>query len=55
MVQIHVQVEGRLSVAEGHRIAKAVETCLLRDVEDVVDVIVHVDPSSEDDGSPPHG
>ena len=53
MVQIHVEVEGRLSVAEGHRIAKAVEACLLRDVEDVADVIVHVDAACEDGGRQP--
>jgi len=46
MVQIHVEVDGQLSVAEGHRIAKAVESCLLKDVDDVADVIVHVDASS---------
>jgi cation diffusion facilitator family transporter len=55
MVQIHVQVDGRLSVVEGHRIAKEVEDCLLRDVEDVVDVMVHIDPSPADAGSTPPG
>jgi len=37
-------VDGHLTVNEGHRIAEAVETCLIRDVSDLDRVIVHVDP-----------
>jgi len=48
MVQTHVEVDARLSVAEGHRIAQAVEDCLRSDVEDVADVIVHIDPIGDD-------
>jgi cation diffusion facilitator family transporter len=43
-MELHVVVNGRLSVVEGHRIAKQVETCLLDEVDGADQVIVHVDP-----------
>ena len=46
-MELHVVVNGRLTVAEGHRIAKEVEHCLLNDVDDVERVIVHIDPDAE--------
>lgn len=49
--EIHVVVHGYLTVIEGHRIAKEVEQCMLSDMDDVVKVIVHVDPA--DPGHPP--
>lgn len=44
-MELHVMVDRHLSVEEGHRIAKEVEACLIKDMEDVGEVIVHVDPS----------
>ena len=38
-------VDGQLTVKEGHRIARAVERCLEEKVEDLDSVIVHVDPA----------
>ncbi len=43
-VEIHIAVDGRISVAEGHRIAKKVEGCMVEEIEDLERVIVHVDP-----------
>jgi len=43
-LHIHVTVNGNLNVREGHAIAKEVERCLLSDIENVGEVIVHVDP-----------
>jgi cation diffusion facilitator family transporter len=43
-VVLHVVVDGRLSVREGHVIAQDVERRLMRDVPEVVDVVVHVEP-----------
>ncbi|MFH2127551.1 MAG: cation transporter dimerization domain-containing protein, partial [Pseudomonadota bacterium] len=43
-MQIHVVVDGRLNVTQGHDIAKAVEHCLQAEMQDVGEVIVHVDP-----------
>lgn len=44
-VEIHIVVNAELTVKEGHRIAKAVETCLVDDVDNVGRAIVHVDPT----------
>lgn len=43
-METHIVVDGDLSVAEGHRIAKNVEACLKEDVKEVDRVIIHVDP-----------
>ena len=43
-LHIHITVKGDLTVREGHGIAKEVERCLLADIENVGEVIVHVDP-----------
>jgi divalent metal cation (Fe/Co/Zn/Cd) transporter len=43
-METHIVVDGQLTVAEGHRIAKAVESCLTEEIDDLDRVIVHVDP-----------
>jgi cation diffusion facilitator family transporter len=43
-LHIHITVKGDLNVREGHAIAKEVERCLLSDIKNVGEVIVHVDP-----------
>jgi len=45
-IEIHVVVDARLTVKQGHAIAKAVEECLLADIDDVGRVIVHMDPNN---------
>lgn len=45
--EIHIVVDGNLTVNQGHRIAKAVELCLVEEVQDLHRVIVHVDPSDK--------
>ena len=47
-MEIHIVVDGQLTVAEGHRIAKAVESCLVKDVDNLDRIIVHVDPAIEE-------
>jgi len=44
-IEIHILVDAQWTVAEGHRTAKAVEQCVLDDIDDAERVIVHVDPS----------
>jgi len=44
-IEIHIVVNAELNVKEGHRIAKAVESCLVGDVDNVGRAIVHVDPA----------
>jgi cation diffusion facilitator family transporter len=46
-MEIHVVVDGDMTVRDGHAIAKEVEQCLARDVGNVNTIIVHVDPSED--------
>jgi cation diffusion facilitator family transporter len=47
-METHIVVDGQLTVVEGHKIAKAVESCLAEEIEDLDRVIVHVDPVPEE-------
>lgn len=44
-MEIHILVDGRLSVLKGHRLAKTVEKRIEEEVDDVGSMIVHVDPA----------
>jgi len=44
-IEIHIVVDGRQTVVEGHAVAKAVERCLICDITEIDQVIVHVDPA----------
>lgn len=46
-VDLHVVVGGSLSVRQGHAIAREVESGLIDGIEEVMDVIVHVEPPEE--------
>jgi cation diffusion facilitator family transporter len=46
-VEIHVTVDGNMSVKEGHAVAKGVELCLRDQVPRLVKALVHVDPDNE--------
>jgi cation diffusion facilitator family transporter len=46
-MEIHIVVDGRLTVLEGHKIAKEVEGCLVEDVGNFNRIIIHVDPETE--------
>lgn len=47
-LEVHIVVDGGLSVTEGHAIAKEVEACLLAEVDQVLQVTIHVDPAGEE-------
>jgi cation diffusion facilitator family transporter len=47
LVDIHVEVDGALSVREGHDIAGAVKRALLESPHRVSDVLVHIEPAAE--------
>jgi cation diffusion facilitator family transporter len=47
LVDAHIQVEGRISVSEGHRIAEAARARVLADHPEVLDVLVHVDAEED--------
>jgi divalent metal cation (Fe/Co/Zn/Cd) transporter len=46
IVDVHIQVNGALSVAEGHQIAHQGQDAVLSKVEEVSEVIVHVEPDT---------
>jgi cation diffusion facilitator family transporter len=47
LIDAHVQVDGHISVSEGHRVAEDVRGRVLRDHDDVLDMLVHVDPEND--------
>jgi cation diffusion facilitator family transporter len=44
LVDIHVEIDGRLPIAEGHRIGHLVEDGILKQFPAVRDVLVHIEP-----------
>ncbi len=49
LVDVHIQVNPTLSVSEGHYISESVRTAIIQQIDEVSDVMVHIDP--EDDES----
>lgn len=47
LVDVHIQVEPRLSVSEGHQVSEVVRSKVIAEIDEVSDVLVHIDP--EDD------
>lgn len=48
LMDVHVEVDPRISVSEGHQLAESVQDKLKVLVDDVHDVIVHIDPKGQD-------
>lgn len=46
-VDLHIVVDGRMTVREGHRIAHAVEDKVLASLPQISEVLVHVEPEEE--------
>ena len=46
-VDLHIIVMGNLTVREGHRIAHEVETKLLKELPQIAEVLIHVEPEEE--------
>lgn len=47
IVDLHVIVDGKLSVVEGHSIAHSVKDKLKIDLPEVTDILIHIEPNSE--------
>jgi divalent metal cation (Fe/Co/Zn/Cd) transporter len=47
LVDIHVQVDGRLTVVEGHAIGHEVKRTLFASDLRIVDVLVHLEPDQD--------
>ncbi len=52
LVDVHVIVDCKLSVSEGHYIGEKVRRRLIEEVEEVADVMVHVDPEDDERMAP---
>ena len=48
LVDVHIQVEPYLSVSEAHYISETVRSKLIKEIEEVVDVMVHIDPEDDE-------
>jgi len=48
LVDVHIQVSPTLSVSEGHFISETVRSSLIRDIGEVTDVMVHIDPEDDE-------
>lgn len=48
LVDVHLQVDGDISVSEGHQISENVRTQVINDLESVNDVLVHIDPENDE-------
>lgn len=52
LVDVHILVDPRLSVSEGHQIGEAVRVSLIERFDEITDVTVHIDPEDDELGSP---
>ena len=48
LVDVHILVDAALSVSEGHQIGEAVRWRLIKTIDDVSDVTVHIDPEDDE-------
>ncbi len=49
IVDLHIQVSPELTVSEGHMVSIAVEKVAQESFDNVVDIIVHIDPEDDDE------
>ncbi|WP_232020216.1 cation diffusion facilitator family transporter [Sulfuriflexus mobilis] len=52
LVDVHIQVMPKLSVSEGHQISEMVRQQVIEDIEEVTDVMVHIDPEDDELATP---
>jgi cation diffusion facilitator family transporter len=52
LVDLHLQVDPRVSVSEGHQIGDTVRRRLISRIDEVTDVTVHIDPEDDEVESP---
>jgi cation diffusion facilitator family transporter len=54
-IVLDIEVDGRLPLSEAHHIAQAVEDSIKREVQNVYDIVVHVEPLGASHGGEPYG
>jgi len=52
LVDVHIQVDPHLSVSEGHQISEMVRQRVVDRIDEVSDVLVHIDPEDDRSASP---
>lgn len=52
LVDVHIQVNPNLSVSEGHHISEQVRQRVIADIDEVADVMVHIDPEDDETVAP---
>ena len=52
LADVHILVDPRLSVSEGHHISETVRTRLIRAFDELQDVLVHIDPEDDEEAAP---
>lgn len=52
LVDVHILVDSKLTVSEGHLIGEKVRQNLLNNIEEVSDVTVHIDPEDDETSRP---
>ena len=53
LVDVHIQVDPHISVSEGHYVSETVRARVIKEIEEVADVMVHIDPEN-DEITPPN-
>lgn len=52
LADVHILVDPRLSVSEGHYISETVRNRLIREFDELTDVLVHIDPEDDEQTAP---
>ncbi len=52
LVDVHIIVDGTLSVSEGHQISETVRAKLIDQMDSIADVMVHIDPEDDETSAP---
>jgi len=55
LMDVHILVNQRISVSEGHHIGEIMRLNLIDKVEEITEVIVHIDPEDDEETSPNQG
>jgi len=52
LVDVHIQVAPTISVSEGHHISEIVREQVIQEIDEVADVMVHIDPEDDETATP---
>ena len=55
IIDMDIEVEGNLTVTEGHEISKKVHDCIQNKIENIYDVIIHVEPIGNEEQAEKYG